>query len=123
MAPRTSTRIATRARALRKTMTEPEIMLWSKLKGRGRGQPIFRRQVAYGSMIFDFYCPAARLAVEIDGATHWSDEKRAKDAARDAWLATEGVYVLRIGAATVYRDLGAAADAIILQALARTAAG
>ena len=81
-----SLKIVKRARALRKAMTEPEIMLWSRLKGRGRGQPIFRRQFAYESMIFDFYCPAAKLAVEIDGATHWSEEKRAKDEARDAWL-------------------------------------
>ena len=121
MAPRTSTRIATRARALRKAMTEPEIMLWSKLKGRDRGQPIFRRQSAYKSMIFDFYCPAARLAVEIDGATHWSDEKQARDVARDAWLATQGVCVFRIGAGAVYRDPGGVAEAIIVQALARIA--
>jgi very-short-patch-repair endonuclease len=57
MTPRTTTRIAVRARALRKAMTEPEIMFWSRLKGRGLDRPIFRRQVAYESMIFDFYCP------------------------------------------------------------------
>ncbi|WP_436013697.1 endonuclease domain-containing protein [Phenylobacterium sp. LjRoot219] len=90
MAPRTSTRISNRARALRKAMTEPEIMLWSRLKGRGTDKPIFRRQFAYQTVIFDFYCPAARLAVEIDGATHWDDERRSKDEARDAWLARRG---------------------------------
>ncbi|CAN7427033.1 DUF559 domain-containing protein [Phenylobacterium sp. LjRoot219] len=71
-------------------MTEPEIMLWSRLKGRGTDKPIFRRQFAYQTVIFDFYCPAARLAVEIDGATHWDDERRSKDEARDAWLARRG---------------------------------
>jgi very-short-patch-repair endonuclease len=111
-----SLKIVKRARALRKAMTEPEIMLWSKLKGRGRGQPIFRRQFAYESMIFDFYCPAAKLAVEIDGATHWTDEKRAKDEVRDRWLAGRGIAVLRIGAGSVYQDLSAAADAAILRA-------
>ena len=121
MAPRTATRIATRARALRKAMTEPEIMLWSRLKGRGLQRPIFRRQVAYKSMIFDFYCPAARLAVEIDGATHWDEAKRAKDAARDAWLARQGIDVLRIGAGAVYQDLSGVADAVLLRALARIA--
>jgi len=34
-----TTRIANRARALRKSMTEPEIMLWSRLKGRGTDRP------------------------------------------------------------------------------------
>ena len=104
-------------------MTEPEIMLWSRLKGRRVGRPIFRRQFAYGSMIFDFYCPAARLAIEIDGATHWDEAKRAKDAARDAWLATQDIDVLRLGAAAVYRDLSGAADAVILRALERIAGG
>jgi len=118
-----TTRIANRARALRKSMTEPEIMLWSRLKGRGTDRPIFRRQFAYRAMIFDSYCPAARLAVEIDGATHWDEAKRAKDAARDAWLASQGIDVLRIGAATVYGDLSGIADGVILRALERIAQG
>ncbi len=92
-------------------------MLWSKLKGRGRGQPIFRRQFAYESMIFDFYCPAAKLAVEIDGSTHWEEEKRAKDEARDRWLAQRGIAVMRIGAGAVYRNPGQVADGVILRAL------
>jgi len=114
--PRPSDRIATRARALRKTMTEPEIMLWSRLKTRGTDKPIFRRQYAYESMIFDFYCHAARLAVEIDGSTHWSEEAREKDEARDQWLARRGIEVLRIGAGEVYRNLSGVADAVILRA-------
>jgi very-short-patch-repair endonuclease len=121
MAPRIATRIAVRARTLRKAMNEPEIMLWSRLKGRGMDRPIFRRQVGYESMIFDFYCPAARLAVEIDGATHWDEDKRAKDAARDAWLARRGIEVVRIGAGAVYQDLGGVADAVLIRALARIA--
>ncbi|WP_293455612.1 DUF559 domain-containing protein [Phenylobacterium sp.] len=119
MAPRTATRIATRARALRKSMTEPEIMLWSRLKGRGTDRPVFRRQVAFGSFILDFYCPSATLAVEIDGATHWDEAAQAKDAARDAWLKRRGVEVLRVAASEVYRDLGRVADAVLLAARAR----
>lgn len=96
-------------------------MLWSRLKGRDGNKPIFRRQFAHGTMIFDFYCPAARLAVEIDGATHWGDERRAKDEARDRWLASRGIAVLRIGAGRVYRELHRVADGIILTAEARIA--
>lgn len=121
MAPRMSVRMANRSRSLRKHMTEPEVMLWSKLKGRGRDRPIFRRQFVYEQMIFDFFCVAARLAVEIDGSTHWDDEKRAKDQARDMWLKARGIEVLRIGAGEVYRDLSRVADAVILAALARIA--
>ena len=104
-------------------MTEPEIMLWSRLKGRGADKPIFRRQFAYDSMIFDFYCPAAKLAVELDGATHWDEDRQTKDATRDAWLAKRGVSVLRIGAGQVYADLGGVADVVLLRALELIAAG
>ena len=69
-------------------------------------------------MIFDFYCVAAKLAVEIDGSTHWTDDKRAGDDARDRWLAGRGIEVLRIGAGAVYQDLGGVADGVILRALA-----
>jgi len=113
---RPSTLVAKRARAFRRALTEPEVMLWSRLKKRGTPKPVFRRQFPYESMIFDFYCPAARLAIEVDGSTHWTEDKRAKDAARDAWLAGRGIAVLRIGASEVYRNLSGVADAIILRA-------
>jgi len=93
-----NTLITKRARALRKTMSEPEVMLWQRLRGRGPDKPTFRRQHPFGKIIVDFYCPAARLAVEVDGATHWDDEARAKDEARDRWLMKQGVHVHRVPA-------------------------
>ncbi|MEO8115792.1 MAG: DUF559 domain-containing protein, partial [Phenylobacterium sp.] len=116
MALRSANRIATRARALRKAMTDPEVMLWSRLRGRGRGRPVFRRQHPFSGMILDFYCPAAKLAVEIDGSTHWSDEQVAKDRARDAWLHGQGIRVLRIGASEVFNNLSVVVDAVVLAA-------
>ena len=118
MAPKTSNRIAIRARRFRKELTEPEVMLWSRLKGRGQDRPIFRRQVPIGSIILDFYCPAAKLAVEVDGRTHWDDEAQAKDAARDHWLGQQGISVMRVGAGEVYRNLGQVTDSIFLAAAA-----
>src|SRR5881394_2631380 len=60
-----------RARALRTNMSEPEVMLWSRLRGWSEDRPTFRRQHPFGSIIVDFYCPAAGLAIEVDGRTHW----------------------------------------------------
>jgi len=88
--PGPSDLIAKRARALRRALTEPEAMLWSRLKGRGGDRPVFRRQHAFGTIIFDFYCVPAKLAVEIDGSTHWDEEARAKDEARDIWAMRQG---------------------------------
>ena len=104
---------------MRKAMTEPEVMLWTRLRGRNLERPTFRRQHPFGSIILDFYCPAALLAVEVDGAAHWDDDAQAKDAARDRWLENRGVTVLRIPASEIYRDLGAAADGVIQAAQAR----
>ncbi len=81
---------------MRKAMTEPEVMLWSRLRGRNPDKPTFRRQHPFGSIILDFYCPAARLAVEVDGATHWDEAAQPKDEARDRWLMTQGVRVHRV---------------------------
>jgi very-short-patch-repair endonuclease len=108
--------MTSRARALRKEMSTPEVLLWGLLRGRSPHRPKFRRQHPIGSVIADFFCPAARLAVEIDGATHWDEEKRQRDEARDAWLWRQGVTVLRIPASAVYRDVAAVADRIFLRA-------
>jgi very-short-patch-repair endonuclease len=105
--------IRSRARALRKSMSEPEIMLWSRLRGRTPDQPTFSRQHPFGTIVLDFYCPSARLAVEVDGSTHWSEEERERDAGRDGWLRSQGVAVVRIEAGEVYRDLSAVVDGIL----------
>ncbi len=113
---------ANRARAMRKAMSEPEVMLWSRLRGRSPDKPTFRRQHPFGSFILDFYCPAARLAIEVDGATHWDEAAQAKDATRDRWLARQGLRVHRLPAAEIYRDLTQVADGVLLLAEALIAA-
>jgi very-short-patch-repair endonuclease len=110
------TLITGRARRLRKAMSSPEVMLWVRLRGRGPEKPTFRRQHPMGSVIVDFYCPSARLVVEVDGTTHWDEEARRRDGMRDRWLEGQGVTVLRIDAAAVYRDAGAVAEAILQRA-------
>src|SRR4051812_32062894 len=96
------TPITSPAPTLRKAMSEPEGMLLSRRRGRSRERPTFRGQPPVGSIILDFYCPSARLAVEVDGATHWHDAAHARDEARDRWLATQGVTVMRIPASHIY---------------------
>ena len=103
-------------------MSEPEVMLWSRLRGRSGDKLTFRRQHPFGSMILDFYCPSACLAVEVDGSTHWDDDARARDATKDAWLAQQGVMVVRIPVSAIFRDVDAVADGVILLAEERRAA-
>ena len=104
-------------------MTEPEVILWSRLRGRGGDRLIFRRQHPIGSIILDFYCAALKLAIEVDGATHWDDEAQRRDAARDRWLGAQGINVVRIPASQVYRDIDGVMDQILLTVAALTGDG
>jgi very-short-patch-repair endonuclease len=85
-----------RAKALRKEMSPPEVMLWSRLRQlRGEG-PTFRRQHAIGPFIADFCCCKAMLVIEVDGAHHTEDDQIARDEARSAYLRQRGYRMLRI---------------------------
>ncbi len=55
----------------------------------------FYRQKNIGNYIVDFYCPAAKLIVEVDGGEHYSREGIWKDTVRDAYMVGLGLKVLR----------------------------
>ena len=93
-----------RARALRREMTLPEVVLWRALRGGGVAELRFRRQHPVGPYVLEFYCAAARLAVEVDGAVHDVPEQATHDERRMAWLAERGIRVLRVPAREVLRD-------------------
>ena len=92
---------------MRRRMTPPEVKLWCALRRRAQGAR-FRRQHPAGPYVLDFYCAAARLAIEVDGATHWRGDAEARDAIRDSWLAEAGIDTLRLSAGLVMRDLDTA---------------
>jgi very-short-patch-repair endonuclease len=79
-----------RAKALRRTLSLPEVLLWKALKGRAVDGLHFRKQHPIGPYILDFYCEAAKLAVEVDGASHGAGDRPVRDERRDAWLAGAG---------------------------------
>ena len=89
------------AQRLRRVMTLPEVQLWQALRGRAVGGLRFRRQHPMGPYVLDFYAPAVKLAVEVDGSAHDLPDVVRKDAARDTWLTERGIRVLRVNAADV----------------------
>jgi len=95
-----------RARQLRRAATLPERLLWAALRRKQHGLR-FRRQHPAGPYILDFYCPSARLCVEIDGAQH--DLTTAKDQRRDRWLNEQGIRTIRVSATDVLNDPDAVA--------------
>jgi very-short-patch-repair endonuclease len=104
-----------KARALRRMMTRPEAHLWQVLRTRPDGLK-FRRQHPVGSYVIDFYCPAAKLAVEVDGDSHDMGTNPARDAARDAWLKERGLRICRIPARYLYGDIEPAVRLILSMA-------
>ncbi|MEO0439297.1 MAG: endonuclease domain-containing protein [Pseudomonadota bacterium] len=100
------------ARRFRRTMSPPEIALWQILRERPADLK-FRRQHPLGPYVLDFYCPAANLAVEVDGLAHDSGDRPERDARRDAWLVEQGVETMRISAQDVLRDVWTVADGIV----------
>lgn len=72
----------------------------------------FRRQHPIGPYVLDFYCPAARTGIEIDGMAHDMADNPARDHARDEWLKGEGIHIIHLPASEVLQDVTATADAI-----------
>ena len=107
------------ARHLRRHLSPPEARLWSRLRARIPGAPVFRRQHPIGAYVLDFYCAEARLAVEVDGIGHDMGDRPQRDLRRDAWLTAQGVTVMRISATEVMRAFDAVVDAIVRTATAR----
>ncbi|MBX9707698.1 MAG: endonuclease domain-containing protein [Caulobacteraceae bacterium] len=94
-----------RARVSRRTLTPPEARLWVSLKGKQSAGLKFRRQHPLGAYVLDFYCPEARLAVEVDGQQHGDPERSEHDRRRTAWLAKQDIQVLRVSAEDVRVNL------------------
>ncbi len=100
---RTTPEIEEAARRLRKNMTSAEAHLWSALKGKQLAGLKFRRQHPVGSFILDFYCPACKLVIEVDGEIH--NYQTDRDRARTSKLEEHGYTVLRFRNEQVLNNL------------------
>ena len=83
-----------RARLLRRSLTDAERKLWSLLRHNQIGVR-FRRQVAFGPYILDFFSIRAKLVVELDGSQHFQKIISDKDVKRDNFLRKHGFTILR----------------------------
>jgi very-short-patch-repair endonuclease len=101
-----------RARELRRLSPAAERILWARLKNRGLQGVKFVRSEPIGPYFADFACRSARVVVEIDGATHSTDEEIAHDKRRTAFLEARGYRVVRFPNQQVYENVGAIVDEI-----------
>lgn len=89
----------------RKNATKAEQLIWLHLKEfRWKGYPI-RRQYSIDCYIVDFYCPKAKLAIEIDGNIHLSKYQKAYDKERDIYIGTHEIEILRFSNDQIFHDI------------------
>ena len=103
-----------RAKALRRRMTDAEVIIWSRLRGRFFGDFRFRRQHPIGPYIADFACVMHRLVIEIGGDTHSTEREIDHDRRREGYLKTRGWFVFRVTNEDVYRRLDMVLEGIAL---------
>lgn len=94
---------------LRNNMTDAEIRLWRRLRGRQMAGCKFRRQHPFLDYVLDFVCLEKRLVVEVDGGQHLDDEQ---DRVRDRRLQDAGFLVLRFWNNEVLQELDAVVGVI-----------
>ncbi len=101
-----------RARELRDNMTNAESFLWAQIRKKQVKGCWFYRQKPIGVFIADFYCPKAKLAIEIDGGHHFSGEAIEYDKERDAYISSFGIIVLRFTNDEVLRNIEGVVEVI-----------
>ena len=82
-------------RNLRRNATDAEHLIWGYIRGRRLHGQKFRRQQAMGPYVLDFYCHDLKLAIELDGGQHNEMAQVAHDQRRDAFMAAQGIRILR----------------------------
>ncbi len=101
-----------RARALRKEMSLPEVLLWVQLQKRPGGHK-FRKQVPQHPYTLDFACLQARLCIEVDGEAHNRGDQPQKDIVRDKIMAERGFRTMRLPAYEVLNNMDGCVMAIV----------
>jgi very-short-patch-repair endonuclease len=104
------------------TMPDAEVILWSRLKGRQLLGCKFRRQHSVGAFVMDFYSPEIRLAIELDGDSHYREGAREYDEQRTNFIERFGIRIVRILNTDVYENLDGILEMIGNEVLKRRGA-
>ncbi len=101
------------SRQLRENMTDAERHLWAKIRMKQLKGYQFYRQKPIGDYIVDFFCPRAKLVIEVDGSQHFSDEMTEYDRIRNEYLSSLGLRVLRFTNIDVLTHIESVVESII----------
>lgn len=101
-----------RARELRSEMTPEEQIIWRLVRRKQIHGVTFHRQKPIDQYVVDFYCPKAKLVVEIDGGQHFEPDHAESDRLRDEALQALGLQTIRFSNSDVRRRIAAVGDEI-----------
>jgi len=101
------------SRELRRNMTDAERFLWSKVRMRQLNGYQFYRQRIIENYIVDFFCPRAKLVIELDGGQHYYGEMVESDTKRDNDLRKLGLKVLRFTDTDVLNNIDGVVESIL----------
>jgi len=93
------------AKALRKRMTPSEAILWDNLRNRKLFNTKFRRQHPIERFIVDFYCPAKKIVIELDGGIHDDPDQKEYDIGRSAEIEKYDIKIIRFKNEEIIDDL------------------
>ncbi len=101
------------SRQLRDNMTDAEKRLWAKIRMKQLKGCQFYRQKPIGDYIVDFFCPRAKLVIEVEGSHHFSDEMTEYDTIRNEYLSSLGLRVIRFTNTDVLTHIESVVESII----------
>jgi very-short-patch-repair endonuclease len=93
-------------------MTDTERLLWSKIRGKQLKGYQFYRQRIIGNYIVDFYCPKAKLVIELDGSQHSRGEALKEDRVRDNYMRGHKLKVIRFSDREVFENTNGVVERI-----------
>ncbi|PMB05937.1 hypothetical protein CEN45_14175 [Fischerella thermalis CCMEE 5198] len=92
-------------RQLRQNITKAEKTIWEKVKDRQIEDCKFRRQYSVAEFVIDFYSPELKLAIEIDGDSHFQNGAAEYDKERQLLIESAGIRFIRFTNDDVYNNL------------------
>jgi very-short-patch-repair endonuclease len=98
--------------SLRNNMPPAEQLVWARLKGKQVENCKFRRQYSVGAFVIDFYIVEIKLAIEIDGESHFHDGADVYDLERQSLIESTGVRFVRFTNRQVYEELDSVIESI-----------
>ena len=102
-------------RQLRQNITKAEKIIWEKIRNKQIEDCKFRRQYSVDKFVIDFYSPILKLAIEIDGESHFNEGAAEYDRERQNSIESLGIKFIRVTNNDVYENLDGVLESIALK--------